>query len=232
MMGALTKVEIGDWCTLYHGDCREIDVGPFDALVTDPPYGMAYQSRHRIEAHPAIEGDDNGATMGWAVALPIRHSAYIFMRWENLQNVPMPANVISWVKNNWGTGDLKHRHGRQTEQIAFYPGPDHDFPSGRPTDLLDGVRTDNELHPTQKPVAVMRKIVSWTRGTVFDPFMGSGSTALACWMLGRKFVGVEIDRRWFDIAVDRITAKTSNGPLFDETYPMNKRQKDFDFDVS
>ena len=52
--------------------------------------------------------------------------------------------------------------------------------------------------------------------TVLDPFMGSGSMARACFASGRKFVGVEIDRRWFDVAVDRIKRQAGPGPLFDE----------------
>jgi site-specific DNA-methyltransferase (adenine-specific) len=59
-------------------------------------------------------------------------------------------------------------------------------------------------HPTQKPLAVMRWSLGFTSGDVVDPFMGSGTTGVACAQLGRKFIGIEIERKYFDIACERI----------------------------
>lgn len=101
-------------------------------------------------------------------------------------------------------GDLEHEHARQTEEIAFYTGPNHSWPWKRPTDVIYGDRTGNGFHPTEKPVDVMAQIIQWTAGTVFDPFMGSGTTGVACAKMGRKFIGCEIDEKYFDIACKRI----------------------------
>jgi DNA modification methylase len=60
------------------------------------------------------------------------------------------------------------------------------------------------VHPTQKPVALLRWCIDFTVGTVLDPFMGSGTTGVACANLGRKFIGIEIERKYFDIACERI----------------------------
>ena len=209
-------VEIGEWCRLYHADAADVlsTDEPVDSLVTDPPYGMAFKSNHRKVRYDGLVGDETDVALVWACNLPVRHAAYIFCRWDILGLVPPPKSMITWVKNNWSMGDLQHEHARMTEQILFYPGPEHAFPDGRPKDFLEYARTGNELHPTQKPIGLMREIVSWTTGTVVDPFMGSGTTALAAWMEGRPFVGIEIDRQWFDVAVERIRSQTEDGPLF------------------
>ncbi len=174
------------------------------ALVTDPPYGMAFQSNHRHVKHAEIANDKDEALLLWACNLAADHSKYIFCRWDNLASIPKPKSFIKWVKNNWSMGDLEHEHARQTEEIAFYPGDKHAFPKNRPTDVIFGNRTGNEFHPTEKPVAVMKQIIEWTVGAVLDPFMGSGSTGVACVQLERPFIGVELEQKYFDIACRRI----------------------------
>lgn len=204
--------------TLYHADC--FDVIPditFDSLVTDPPYGMNFQSNHRIEKHQRIKGDDNNDALH-SIIMGTRclttHSSYIFARWDNLYNLPKPTSLITWVKNNWSMGDLDHEHARQTECILFYPGPNHTWPAGRPTDVVHARRSGNIHHPTEKPVELMEQIVEWTEGTVYDPFMGSGSTGIACARLGRPFIGVESDPLHFNTAVKRIMQEHNQGKLF------------------
>jgi site-specific DNA-methyltransferase (adenine-specific) len=111
-------------------------------------------------------------------------------------------------------GDLDHEHARQTEVALFYPGPDHFFPNGRPTDVIEAPRTGNDHHPTEKPVMLMWAILKWTDGLVFDPFMGSGTTGVACAKLRRPFVGVELDEGYFDIACRRIREAYDQPDLF------------------
>ena len=200
------KVQIGD-CTLYQGDCLEImpTLGKVDAVVTDPPYGMVFRSNHRKQRHDAIANDSNTDFLQWACSLTPSHSSYVFMRWDNLLDIAQkPRSLITWVKNNWSMGDLDHEHARQTEVCAFYPGPEHIWGSGRPSDVLHCPRTGNEFHPTEKPVQLMCAVIKWTGGLVCDPFMGSGSTGVACAKLGRKFIGIELEPKYFDIACKRI----------------------------
>lgn len=81
--------------------------------------------------------------------------------------------------------------------------------------LKQSERGDIRVHPTQKPVAVMQWAIEHTEGeTILDPFMGSGTTGVACAKLGRKFVGIEIEEKYFNIAVKRITDAYRQKDLF------------------
>lgn len=212
----MSRIETIGEHKLYLGDCREIlpTLGKVDAVVTDPPYGMDFRSNHRTERHMEIANDSDAGCLLFACALAPRHSAYVFHRWDNLPEIPKPRSVITWVKNNWSMGDLEHEHARQTEMISFYAGPDHFWPSGRPQDVVHAPRTGNDNHPTEKPVALMQSVIKWTSGVVLDPFMGSGTTGVACARLGRKFIGIEIEPKYFDIACRRIEAAHKEPRLF------------------
>ncbi len=215
MRSSVVKEVIGD-CTLYCGDCMEIipTLGNVEAVVTDPPYGMDFVSNYRITKHKAIANDRSVGFLQWASELSCAHSKYIWMRWDNLKDVVQPKSLVTWIKNNHSMGDLEHEHGRKTEVCAFYPGPSHFFPNGRPVDIVYGTRTGNALHPTQKPVDLMRNVIEWTAGTVVDPFMGSGTTGVACAKMGRKFIGIELDPDYFEIACDRIRKAYEQPDLF------------------
>jgi DNA modification methylase len=204
--------------TLYLGDCRDIlpTLGALDSICCDPPYGMAFQSNYRIEQWREIAHDDSDELLRWACELQPRHSSYLFCRWDNLAAVPKPKSTVVWVKDNHSMGDLQHEHGRQYEVALFYPGPDHDFPGKRPTDVIRCPRTNNDFHPTEKPVQLMRAVIEWTRGTVCDPFMGSGSTGLAALQLGRDFIGIEKDPGHFATACARIEAAERQPDMFRE----------------
>lgn len=195
-----------DYVTLYHGDCREIvpQLGTFDLLLTDPPYGMSFRSNHRIVRYQKIVGDD---------VLPLteiesyiglmRVASYVFCRWDNLKDMPPPKSVIAWVKNNWSMGDLEHEHGRQWEACCFYPGPKHRFIK-RPSDVICADRTGNELHPSEKPIELIAKLIACTdANTILDPFAGSGTTGRAAKDLWRKCTMIEIEERYCEIAARR-----------------------------
>ena len=205
-------------CRLILGDATEIVGGIADigAVVTDPPFGMAFRSNHRRVKHSAIANDDDTALLQWACSIPAAHSKYVFCRWDNITDIPKPKSLVTWVKNNWSMGDLEHEHGRQTEVAAFYPGPAHDFPNGRPADVIEAPRTGNVFHPTEKPVQLISAFLRWTRGLVCDPFMGSGTTGVACARAGRPFVGIEIDESYFDIACRRIHDAYAQPDMFAE----------------
>jgi site-specific DNA-methyltransferase (adenine-specific) len=218
---------IGD-ARLILGDCREVlpTLGAFDTVLTDPPYGMSFRSNHRTVRHDAIANDGDEELLAWACSLPARHSKYIFCRWDNLTAVPKARSLITWVKNNWSMGDLEHEHARQTEVALFYPGPDHFFPRGRPSDVIEAPRTGNVYHPTEKPVALMRALAEWTAGTVLDPFMGSGTTGVACVSMGRPFIGIEIDRAHFETSLRRIEEASKQGDLLRDVLPREKPKQE------
>ena len=88
-------------------------------------------------------------------------------------------------------------------------------------------RTGNDLHPTQKPVALMEVVVGWTLGVVIDPFMGSGTTLVACAKLGRKGIGIELDEEYFEIACKRVRDAYAQPDLFVEA-PTKIEQTEFE----
>lgn len=199
---------------IYLGDSRDLEIDLPGAVITDPPYGMSFQSNFREEQHLAIANDGDVSLLLWACGLPVSHSRYVFCRWDNLMDgVPKPKSLVTWVKNNWSMGDLDHEHARQTEVAMFWPGPDHEWVGKRPTDVAHAARTGNGEHPTEKPVYLMEQVIGWTKGVVFDPFMGSGTTGVACMNLGRRFIGCEIEPKYFDIACRRIEDAQRQGRL-------------------
>lgn len=226
----MKQVNIGS-ATLYLADCMDVlpIIGKVGATITDPPYGMKYVSNFRIVKHDAIANDDTAdlahAVIMWARANS-SHSVYAFGRWDNLADYPKPKSLITWVKNNWSMGDLKHEHARQTEVAFFYDGIDHAWPKNRPTDVVYADRTGNDFHPSEKPVKLMLQFVEWTSGSVFDPFMGSGTTGVASIQAGREFIGIERDERYFEIACRRIEQAVSQGQLF-APVPVKQEQGTF-----
>lgn len=209
-------VRIGNRATLYLGDCREIlpKLGQIGAVVTDPPYGMAYQSAWRSDRHAAIKGDSEAGLLQFACKLEAQHSRYVFCRWDNIRDVDKPTSAVTWVKNNWTSGDLEHAHARQTELILFYPGPDHFWPKNRPTDVIECPKAFSDDHPTEKPRQLMERILEWTSGLIVDPFMGSGATGAAAVRLGREFIGIEIDPEYFALACRRIEEANKQPDMF------------------
>jgi site-specific DNA-methyltransferase (adenine-specific) len=188
---------------IYHGDCREVipTLGAFDLVITDPPYGMEYQSNFRINKHDKIIGDKSMPVDVVNVVIKKADSAaYIFCRWDNLALMPKPKSVLVWVKNNWSMGDLKHEHGRQWEACCFYPRINHKFKKRTP-DVLNFARTKNNLHPTQKPVGLIAALIEANEcETILDPFAGSGTTGRAAKDLNKKSVLIEREERYCEVA--------------------------------
>ena len=191
------------------GDClevmKEIPDKAVDIIVTDPPYGMEFQSNYRFTKHERIVGDDRYPVEILEEFKRIaKRAVYVFCRWDNLRELPPPTSVLAWVKNNWSMGDLKHEHGRQWEAICFYPQSEHEFITRIP-DVMKGDRSGNNLHPTEKPVSVISRLIQANIGDlILDPFLGSGTTAVACKELGRKFIGIEINPKYCEIALRRL----------------------------
>ena len=194
-----------------------------DITITDPPYGINFQSNYRKEKHKKIEGDDKFPIEFLDELFRVtRKAVYVFCRWDNLKDMPKPKSVIAWVKNNWSMGDLKHEHGRQWEAICFYPMGGHEFEKRIP-DVITADRTGNKLHPTEKPVKLIRELIKCNKGQlVFDPFMGSGTTVVACNQLGKDFIGIELDEDYCKVANERLSQKTISGTLFNPKAKVSK----------
>jgi len=199
--------------TVIQDDClnvlKDLPDKCVDLVLTDPPYGMNFQSNYRHKKHDKIENDDEFPVEVLSELFRIaKRGVYVFCRWDNLKDLPPPKSVLAWVKNNWSMGDLLHEHGRQWEAICFYPQEQHEFVTRIP-DVIHENRTGNNLHPTEKPIDLMKKILMANVGdTIFDPFAGSGSTLVAAKQLGRNFIGIELSEKYCEIARQRLRQDT------------------------
>lgn len=196
--------------SVVQGDCleimRQMPDKCVDLIITDPPYGMDFQSNYRGVRHEKIANDSEFPTWIFPEFTRLaRKAVYVFCRWDNLPVVPPPRSVLVWVKNNWSMGDLKHEHGRQWEACLFYPQGEHEFYKRIP-DVINADRTGNDLHPTQKPVELIKTIIAANNGDIiFDPFVGSGTTLVAAKELGRQFIGIELSEKYCEIARNRLS---------------------------
>lgn len=208
---------------LLQGDCLKLiplfGENNVDMVLTDPPYGMAFRSNHRKVPYPEIENDQDlhwlpSFTEALSGVMKIPSSAVSFCSWHKVASFQTAyekffniKNLLVWEKNNTGMGDLKGSFAPKHE-LAFYMTKGRVLIHGsRDPDILKFAKTKNELHPTQKPVDLLKYLlVKLTNpgDVVLDPFMGSGSTGVACQELGRNFIGIERDPGYFAIAKERI----------------------------
>lgn len=224
-----------EWVTLYHGDCLELaDVWTgADVLVTDPPYGMRFQSGmspHR--QFGKIIGDEStkarDAVIGaWGDQRP----ALVFGRWD----CPRPQQArtrLIWDKVNQGMGDLSLPWAPTDEEIYVlgkWPpispggrvregGKPARFPNIIRASTLNSQARDRPDHPTPKPIALMESLIEkCPPGVIADPFAGSGSTLVAARNLGRKCIGVELEERYCELIAKRLDATPL--PLIVESTP-------------
>ena len=195
-----------DGITIYHGDCREVDVSA-DAVVTDAPYGVgvAYASF-----------DDTPA----AVAEVVRHvgeriipgvrRAAVFSGVPQMWMWPKPTWVLCWSYAP-ATNEFSSWGYAQWQPILVY-GKDPFLAKGlgpRPTLYTSCVPPDRRGndHPCPKPEGLMRWVVQRTTDAddvVLDPFMGSGTTLVAAKLEGRKAIGIEIEEKYCEIAARRL----------------------------
>ena len=123
-----------------------------------------------------------------------------------MESLPKPKSVLIWHKIGFGSGlgDPYRAHARDFEMVLFYAGPDLEF-KHRPGSVLTWERERSNLHPTQKPVDLLKEMMGWHDfETVLDPFMGSGSTAVAAKELGKHFLGFEANEKYYRRAIQRV----------------------------
>ena len=207
---------IGD-CRMILGDCREVlpTLGKVDAVVTDPPYGINHkmtQGGNSPRNTKPIFGDDQpfdpSPLLRWPCLMfgadhfSERLPAGTFHVWDK-----NPSGAVSdafsdaelfWT--SWGCARRVFRHLWKGMCQASEKG-------GK-----------QRWHPTQKPIALMEFCLNLAPKSkvILDPFMGSGTTGVACVKLGRKFIGIEIDPGYFDIACKRISDAYKQPDMFVE----------------
>jgi site-specific DNA-methyltransferase (adenine-specific) len=223
------KVERFGQATLYLGDCHEISHELHhiaDALVTDPPYGIGFKWK-------GARRGGTGAGLQWKARPSNRQPEWDDVVGDDRLFSPEPwliyPQVILWGGNNyplpparcWLVWDKRRDTTPDDHGDAELAWTNLDSVIRVHRQLWRGVvregeenvANSNKHHPTQKPVALMQWCVNMTTGTVLDPYMGSGTTGVACVRLGRPFVGVEIEPKYFDIACRRIEEECRQGVL-------------------
>ena len=199
-----------------------------DLIVTDPPYGMNFRSNHRAERYGNIHWDDN---LDWVNdfcaeanrVLKGNSHLYMFCSFHNvdifkqaLERYFTIKNILIWEKNNTSMGDLKGDYAPKYEMILFATKGRRLLNGGRDPNMVKFARTGNKLHPTQKPVELISYLVnksSKENDIVYDPFMGSGTTAEAAYDGNRNYIGSEIDETYYEISLTRIDRLERQGKL-------------------
>lgn len=228
LVNVTEPVIIGD-ATLYLGDCLGVlpTLPRVDAIVTDPPYGIGFAAKptryQRANGMAKTEWDAIAPQAAVELALSRATNAIIWggnyftlppsrgwLVWSKAGNAPSMADL----EMAWTSIDMNARSFEKSVRSAS---------------LEKNLQT--AAHPTQKPVALMK----WSIGflpdarTICDPFMGSGTTGVACAKLGRKFIGIEIEPKYFDIACRRIEAAYAEPDMFVSALAVKPKQEPFNF---
>jgi len=205
------------------GDCLEVLKGlpdnSVDLVLTDPPYGIDYSRHIKHLKHNKIENDNNLDWLPLFISemnrlLKKSGSCYIFCSWHNIEIFKKEIekhfnirNMLIWDKGGLGMGDLKTTYGSVYEICLFCNKEPQLLNGNRDSDLLRQKRSGNKLHPTEKPIELIKYLVTKSSNEndiVLDPFLGSGTTAVACKQLKRNYIGIELSEEYCSIAKKRL----------------------------
>ena len=211
---------------IYNGNCIEyiktIKDKSIDCLITDPPYGVDIQfGAYDNQLSRKIENDGNIEDalvlldeMLLNVKSKLKDNAhiYIFCNWkiypqfnQIISKHFQIKNLIIWDKLFMGMGDLKGNYSSSYEMIVFAGGY-REFLT-RPKNIIQCRFSDERFHNTQKPVELIKQLIDNSTNvneTIFDPFLGSGSTVVAAKEMKRNFIGCEIDEQNYKITLKRL----------------------------
>ena len=246
---------IGD-CRLILADCRQVlqTLCGMDSVVTDPPYLV---SKGGFAANLQLDGGFGGwmrdygnqgdivqCDLDFADWLPgvfatlkADAQAYFMSNGRNIKAMQQAAEdagfrlhtILVWDKRT----ALPNKYYQNVTEFGLFMFKGKAFTINDPAskNLITIFQRDDSAHPTEKPVSLMEAWISNStrRGnTVLDPFMGSGTTGVACVNLGRKFIGIECEEKYFNIAVRRIEEAYKQPRLFQEPAPKMKQANIFD----
>ncbi len=228
----MSRIEtIGD-ATLYLGDCREIlpTLGKVDAVVTDPPYGILGITGDAVKGRQKPKWTNWDADRAWdaqisdALPMALAASSQAIVWGGHLYGLPPMRGWLIWDKKQ------TDRFSSGSAELAWttLDQPIRTFPLSQVEAYCEPHARTKE-HPTQKP----NQLMTWCLGflpdarTILDPFMGSGTTGVAAVSLGRKFIGIEIEPKYFDIACRRISEEVAR-PRLPLAEPAPHMQVDFD----
>lgn len=222
---------------LICADCLDVlptlEAGSVDHVITDPPYGIDYQSAWRTDRaqwKPKIANDERPFIWflpGAFQAARIGAGLMCFCRWD-VQEAFRAAigwagwevkSQVIWDREAHGMGDLNGTPAPQHDVVWFASKGRFEFHADRPKSVIRSMRLGGEelVHPNQKPDDLMLEMVTDYAAPgelILDCFAGSGATLVACARAGRRAIGIEKEPKYFDIAVARIKAELGRAPLF------------------
>jgi len=224
--------------TLIHGDCLNVlstlPGASVDFILTDPPYIRRYKSRDGR----SVPNDDNDRWLKPAFAqmhrvLKSNSFAVSFYGWPQADKFMaayrsagfrIVGHFVFPKRYTSSTRFLRYQHECAHLLVKGNPA----FPRETIGDVIDWTYSGNKLHPTQKPLSILLPLVETfcpPRGTVLDPFAGSGSTLLAAKSLGRSYIGIELDAKYHAIAGRRLAmeAQAVSSPTREIAPPMVSR---------
>ena len=222
------RVETIGNATLYLGDCREIlpTLPKVDAVITDPPYGIGYDASHDKYKNGIDRGD-----AAWDIA-PFDPSAILALGLPTIlwggncfaSRLPDHPGWLAWVKTVRNNAAIRQADMELAwTNFVTRPQTFRHLWVGAYRDSESGIQN---VHPTQKPVALMEWCIRIAKHpeTILDPFMGSGTTGVAAMQLGRKFIGIEIEPKYFEIACQRIQQAVNQPQLFEHAPQIEPQQ--------
>ena len=191
---------------------KDIPDNSIDCVITDPPFGINYQSNRRKIKHEKIVNDDAlFLFLNELIRITKEDGClFIFYSWKNKLIDDRIKNEIIWVKDNWSAGDLKGNYGNMYETIAFIPRLGFKMQKRYPN-VFECKRANCELHPTEKPVGIINFLLrSATKkdDLILDPFCGSGTTCVAAKQNHRRYIGIDISDKYCEIARRRLKETT------------------------
>ena len=218
----MSLIVIGN-ATLYLGDCLEIlpTLPKVDAVITDPPYGLGERwnggggsKRSSWKFDPAEVKKWDANTSAGVVELAA-YAPEVVIWGGNYYGLPPSRCWLIWDKkqnDQWTTGQAEMAWTNLSRPVRV-------FRFAQCEQASEG----EKFHPTQKPLALMAWCLKWVSGRlILDPFMGSGTTGVACAMSGRSFIGIEREPKYFDIACRRIEEAQKQVALFPHEEPAAK----------
>jgi DNA modification methylase len=210
-----TKLPVNE---ILHGDCiekmREMPSNSVDFVLTDPPYLVNYRDRDGR----TIQNDANADWLRPAMA-----EAYRVLKQDRVAIMFYGWTKVDMFFNAWkdagfrpvGHIVFRKTYGSQARFLRYHHEQAYLLAKGRPplpkqplADVIDMPYSGNKLHPTQKPVAALAPLIlsfSLPGETVLDPFAGSGSACASALLTGRKYIGIELDAEYHQIANQRLT---------------------------
>ena len=231
------RVDIGDWCTLYHADALDVvgDLGEFDYVLTDPPYPTGGESSMRsaksiVDVRSMVDGMSQSLIMGVLRRVRKRRpfAIWLFVDWRQVSFFAQllrgmglaQQSCVVWDKQ---TGSLSPRYHPSHELVLFATNGVKPLGyAGKDIISCKRVKVADKTHAFEKPSALVTALCgAFPPGRALDPFCGTGGLLLGAKTLGWNAVGIDVGREFCETAKERLSG---DGPLFEEPAPAQQME--------